>query len=324
MRQTKLSRRIFRNIYDHEPHRISDLLQWKLGRKTAPERESIDLSESQAFDPSYRSSPVPTISSSSATESVRLTWIGHSTFLIQHLGKNILTDPIFGNCQPLPIRSLRRAVPPGISIEDLPRIHDVLVSHSHYDHLDLPSVRALRKDVRYWTPEGLSQWFRRRGIRDCSELSWWRSAQLSPEIAIHSVPAQHGSGRTPFDRNRSHWCGWVIESAKRTVYFAGDTGYSASFTDIGERFGGFDMTILPIGAYKPRWLMKPVHLDPADAVQAHLDLKSRLSVACHFGTFQLTDEPLGEPPALLARQLGLRRIDPASFRVLDAGQTIDV
>ena len=151
-----------------------------------------------------------------------------------------------------------------------------------------------------------------------------RIKALSPEIAIHSVPAQHGSGRTPFDRNRSHWCGWVIESAKRTIYFAGDTGYSPSFTDIGGRFGGFDITILPIGVYKPRWLMKPVHLDPADAVQAHLDLKSRLSVACHFGTFQLTDEPLGEPPALLACQLGLKRIDPASFRVLDAGQTIDV
>ena len=260
--------------------------------------------------------------------SVRLTWIGHSTFLIQHSGQNILTDPIFGNCQPLALGSLRRAVSPGICLTDLPHIDHVLISHSHYDHLDAPSVRALGKNVRYWTPEALSSWFLRRGIGTASELRWWKSAMLSPEIAIHSVPAQHGSGRSPFDLNRSHWCGWVLQSATRSIYFAGDTGYSPSFTEIGERlgerFGGFDLAILPIGAYNPRWLMKPVHLNPADAVQAHLDLRSKLSVACHWGTFQLTDEPLGEPPILLARELAAKKIDPANFRVLRVGDTLDV
>ena len=314
----------FRNAYEHAPHGFVDVLLWKLGIKTVRDEESIVISEVRTRDLPWN--PMPTGNSSTIQPSgtVRLTWIGHSTFLIQHSGQNILTDPIFGNCQPLAIGSLRRAAPPGISLTDLPHIDHVLISHSHYDHLDAPSVRALGNEVRYWTPEGLSSWFLRRGISTSSELRWWRSALLSPEIAIHSVPAQHGSGRTPFDRNRSHWCGWVLQSAKKTIYFAGDTGYSPSFKEIGDRFGGFDLAILPIGAYKPRWLMKPVHLDPADAVQAHLDLNSRLSVACHWGAFQLTDEPLGEPPILLARELASREIDPVNFRVLRAGDTLDV
>jgi len=156
------------------------------------------------------------------------------------------------------------------------------------------------------------------------ELGWWQSAHLSPEIIIHSVPAQHGSGRTPFDRNDSHWCGWVLQILNKTIYFAGDTGYSPSFTDIQEQFGRLDVAILPIGAYSPRWLMKPVHLDPKDAVEAHCDLKSRLSIACHWGTFKLTDEPVDEPPRLLARELALRGISLEKFRALNVGETIGV
>jgi len=209
-------------------------------------------------------------------------------------------------------------------LKTCPRIDDVLISHSHYDHLDLPTVRALANTVRYWTPEGLSPWFRRHGIENVSELRWWSSGALSAEIAIHCVPAQHGSGRTPFDRNRSHWCGWVLQSAARTIYFAGDTGYSPSFAEIGERFGAFDLSILPIGAYRPRWLMKPVHMNPADAVQAHLDIHSKLSVACHFGTFRLTDELLDEPPKLLAHVSKTRQIDPGRFIALRVGEPVDV
>jgi N-acyl-phosphatidylethanolamine-hydrolysing phospholipase D len=318
------SNRKFRNAYAHAPHRFADLLLWKLGKKTSQNTQPLDRSEAQTPTPHFERSSSVDISETPRNGTVRLTWIGHSTFLIQHLGRHILTDPIFGNCQPLPIRSLRRAVPPGISLGDLPRISDVLISHSHYDHLDLPTVRALENNAHYWTPEGLSLWFRRKGIHNSAELRWWNSAVLSGEIGIHCVPAQHGSGRTPFDRDRSHWCGWVLQSSKRTIYFAGDTGYSPSFTEIGERFGGFDLAMLPIGAYQPRWLMKPVHLNPRDAVQAHLDLKSRLSIACHWGTFKLTDEPLSEPPALLARELALKQVDPADFRVMRVGETIEI
>ena len=314
----------FRNAYVHAPHGLIDVLSWKLGVRSVRDKESIDLSEAPTRDLPWNGMSIGSRSNIQPSGSVRLAWIGHSTFLIQHLGQNILSDPIFGNCQPLAIGSLRRAAPPGMSLTELPHIGHVLISHSHYDHLDAPSVRTLGNDVRYWTPEGLSSWFLRRGISTSSELRWWGSALLSPEITIHSVPAQHGSGRTPFDRNSSHWCGWVLQSAKKTIYFAGDTGYSPSFKEIGERFGGVDLAILPIGAYKPRWLMKPVHLDPADAVQAHLDLNSKLSVACHWGTFQLTDEPLREPPILLARELASKKIDPANFRVLRVGNTLDV
>jgi N-acyl-phosphatidylethanolamine-hydrolysing phospholipase D len=219
---------------------------------------------------------------------------------------------------------MRRSTAPGIRFEDLPTIHHVLISHSHYDHLDAPTIRALGNEVRYWVPEGLCAWFRRRGITRCKELSWWQSAKLSEEVAIHCVPAQHGSARTLFDRNRTHWCGWVVESAERSAYFAGDTGYSPSFREIGERFGGFDVSMIPIGAYTPRWLMHPVHLNPAEAVQVHKDVQSRLSIACHWGTFRLADEPIEEPPALLAQELGEQRVDSAKFLALRPGGRVEV
>jgi N-acyl-phosphatidylethanolamine-hydrolysing phospholipase D len=257
-------------------------------------------------------------------EHIRLTWIGHSTFLIQHQGLNILTDPIFGDIQPIPMDRLRRVTAPGIRFEDLPPIDHVLISHSHYDHLDRPTIRAFGNKVRYWVPEGLSRWFRRRRITSCRELAWWQSARLSEEVTIHCVPAQHGSARTLFDRNRTHWCGWVIESAGRIAYFAGDTGYSPWFREIGERFGGFDLAMIPIGAYTPRWLMHPVHLNPADAVQVHLDVQSRQSVACHFGTFRLADEPVAEPPVRLAHELAKAQVDPGKFLALRAGESVEV
>jgi N-acyl-phosphatidylethanolamine-hydrolysing phospholipase D len=314
--------RKFRNAYPHSTHGIFDVLRWKLGRKDAEDESASKPMGASSPRELCHTSEVPGASAAPPEGSVRLTWIGHSTFLIQHLGRNILTDPIFADCQPIPISSLKRAMPPGLSFDELPRIDDVLISHSHYDHLDAPTVRRLGNEVRYWTPEGLSPWFRRAGIQTSSELGWWGSALLSPEIVLHCVPAQHASGRTPFDRNRTHWCGWVLQSAKRTIYFAGDTGYSPSFSEIGERFAGFDLAMIPIGAYKPRWLMQPVHLDPADAVKAHLDLHSRLSVACHWGTFRLTDEPLEEPAMMLSEELRLRHIDPKEFRILKPGETL--
>jgi N-acyl-phosphatidylethanolamine-hydrolysing phospholipase D len=209
-------------------------------------------------------------------------------------------------------------------LRELPLIDDVLISHSHYDHLDAPSIHALGDAVRYWVPVGLSDWFGRRGIHRCTQMGWWESSFLSSDISIHCVPAQHGSGRTPFDRNRTHWCGWVLKSSERTIFFAGDTGYSPSFREIGERFGPIDLAMIPIGAYEPRWLMKSMHLNPADAVQVHIDIKSSLSVACHWGTYRLTDEPADEPPRLLRRELELRHIDSAKFRILQPGETLEV
>ena len=310
------------NAHPHSPQRVIDLLRWRLGGGRG-DRHKSKTEDTFCRGEFELAPPVSASPMASAQDSIRLTWIGHSTFLLQYLGRNILTDPIFSDCQPLPVSSLRRLRPPGIKLHELPRIDDVLISHSHYDHLDAPSINALGKAVHYWVPAGLSNWFDRRGIQMCSQLNWWESRSLSSDINIHCVPAQHGSGRTPFDRDRTHWCGWILKSSSRTIFFVGDTGYSPSFREIGARFGPIDLAMIPIGAYEPRWLMKSMHLNPADAVQVHLDIKSLLSVACHWGTYRLTDEPVDEPPRLLGRELELRLIDPAQFRIVQPGETLE-
>jgi N-acyl-phosphatidylethanolamine-hydrolysing phospholipase D len=299
-----------------------DVLRWKLGMAKKEQSALLPAEDVTMF--SAAATPTVDFSILPASDCARLTWIGHSTFLLQHRGCNILTDPIFGGCSPLPIGGLARFSPPGVALEALPPIHHVLISHSHYDHLDEHTIRALGRGTRYWVPERLSEWFRRRGFSNCHELRWWESATLAEGMAIHCVPAQHFSARGLFDRNRTHWCGWVVKSAERSMYFAGDTGYCPLFQEIGRRFGGFDLSMLPIGAYNPRWLMRPMHLDPAAAVQVHLDTASHLSVAGHWGTFRLTDEPLTEPPRLLRQELRTRQIDQQSFRVLRFGESIDV
>jgi N-acyl-phosphatidylethanolamine-hydrolysing phospholipase D len=287
-------------------------------------KRSRDFEQDEEVDSSPLRTPEFLDSSPPHKAHFRVTWIGHSTFLLQFRGMNILTDPIFGNCQPIPLGKMRRVTPAGIRLVDLPKIDHVLISHSHYDHLDAPTVKALGPDVQYWVPDGLSRWFQKRGIVSCRELSWWESAQFSEGVTVHCVPAQHGSARTAFDRNRSHWCGWVVQGQDASMYFAGDTGYSPIFGEIGRRFGGFDLSMIPIGAYSPRWLMHPVHLNPAEAVKVHVDVKSRTSIACHWGTFRLADEPIDEPPRMLARALAAQDVDPLTFLALRPGQVIDV
>ena len=213
-------------------------------------------------------------------------------------------------------------MPPGIPFEGLPPIHDVLISHSHYDHLDAPTIERLGSMPNYWLPSGLGAWFHRRGIRQRRELAWWESVHVADDLELHCVPAQHFAARTPFDRDRTHWCGWVLRSPSRSLYFAGDTGYCPVFKEIGQRFGGFDLAMIPIGAYRPRWIMQPMHVDPFEAVQIHLDVRSRQSVACHWGTFPMTDEPLNEPPAALQQAMSARGLPPEQFRVLGFGETI--
>jgi N-acyl-phosphatidylethanolamine-hydrolysing phospholipase D len=312
----------FRNSSPHASHNLLGVLRWKLGiaRDDAPSFQPRDVAPAE---PAFHAAGAE-LSEVPARERIRATWIGHSTFLLQHQGRNILTDPILGNCAPFPIGGLRRSTPPGMSLDSLPPIHDVLISHSHYDHLDASTIRTLGREVCYWVPAGLSAWFRKRGFNSCQELGWWQSAALSDRITIHSVPAQHASGRSPFDRDMTHWCGWVLKSSDRSIYFVGDSGYSAPlFQEIGYRLGGFDLALIPIGAYRPRWLMQPMHLDPAEAVQVHVDVASHRSLACHWGTFRLTDEPLDEPPTLLRQELAARQIDPSNFRVLRPGESIE-
>ncbi len=259
-------------------------------------------------------------------DDVVVTFIGHSTFLVQTAGGNLLIDPVYSQrASPVRFAGPRRVRQPGVAFADLPDIALVLVSHNHYDHCDLPTLRALdrRHAPRFVTPLGNRALLRSAGIERVQELDWWQSAERA-EPAIRLTPAQHFSSRHACDRNRALWGGFTVSTRGRRIFFAGDSGYAAHFSAIRERCGPIDLALLPIGAYEPRWFMKDVHLNPAEAVQAHLDLEARQSVAMHFGTFQLTPEAIDAPPAALAEALRARDLQPGRFRVLDCGDSLSI
>ena len=256
------------------------------------------------------------------SDQIQITWVGHSTFLIQMDGFNILTDPVFNDrSSPFSFGGVKRLVPPGLRFEDLPPIHVVLISHNHYDHLDEHTVKRLGGKPKYLIPLGLARWFKKRKIDNFTELDWWQSS-FSDGLKLHCVPTQHFSGRTLFDRNKTLWSGWIVEGQKGKVFFAGDTGYSPAFKEIGNRFGPLRISLVPIGAYRPRWFMKPVHVDPPEAVMIHRDTNSRQSIASHWGTFKLSDEPLGEPVLYLEKALREAGVDRKDFIIMKFGETL--
>lgn len=232
-----------------------------------------------------------------APKTARLVWIGHSTFLLQLGGLTILTDPVWASRMGFE----RRLTPPGVAIGDLPDIDVVLLSHGHYDHLHFASLKRLKGNPLHLVPEGTAGLFRRKGLYRVQELAWWDSHTIAG-VTFTFVPAQHWTRRTLWDMNRSHWGGWVIEPdgadaadappAERapTVYFAGDSGYFAGFSEIGRRFPGIGTALLPIGAYEPEWFMSPQHVSPEEAVQAFLDVGAHTFVPMHYGAFRLADD----------------------------------
>ena len=230
----------------------------------------------------------------------QVTWIGHSTFLLQVDGLNILTDPIFSTrASPVSFAGPKRSTPPAMTIEQLPPIDVVLISHNHYDHLDKPTVKALQakqpdNPPSYYVPLGQKAWFDRLGIPQVTELDWWDNATFS-NATIHAVPVQHWSSRGLFDRNKTLWAGFVIDSPSLRTIFVGDSGYSDDFKVIAERLGPVDLALVPIGAYDPRWFMKNAHMNPEEALQVVEDLGVKRAIGMHWGTFALTDEPMGEP-----------------------------
>lgn len=259
----------------------------------------------------------------SPPDKIGVTFIGQSTFLLQIAGMNILTDPIFSR-RPSPVQWLgpKRVRPPGIAIQDLPPIHLVLLSHNHYDHLDLPSLRELNKRFAppVATPLGNRELIRKSGVHEIFELDWWQSREIR-NLRITLTPAQHFCARKFSDRNQALWGGFVIEGFGKTIFFAGDTGYAGHFKEIATRFPKIDLALLPIGSYEPRWFMKDLHMNPEEAVRAFLDLNARHAIGMHFGTFQLTDEPIDEPVEHLQRELKQQGIAPDQFRVLEFGET---
>lgn len=228
-----------------------------------------------------------------------VTWVGHSTLLVQMSGVTFLTDPIWSKIpSPVPLLGPRRFVPPGITIDDLPKIDFVLVSHNHYDHLDLPTLRQLARrnaETLFIVPEGNGALLRRAGITAVRELNWGQSMEQG-KVTLHCLPAQHWSKRSLTDTNKALWSSWAVTSADRRFYHAGDSGYFPGFKAIGERLGPFDLAAVPIGAYAPRAMMQGSHMNPEEALTAAQDLGAKRAVAMHFGTFDLSDEPLAQPP----------------------------
>jgi len=253
---------------------------------------------------------------------IRVTWVNHATMLIQMDGVNLLTDPIWSErCSPFSFAGPKRHRAPGLRFEDLPPIDAVLVSHNHYDHLDLPTLRRL-SGARIFTPLGNSALMARHGVRGATDLDWWRTARVSDRVTVTLVPAQHFCARAMSDRNVTLWGGFVISGPSGNAYFAGDTGWGRHFAQIAERFGPMRVAMLPIGAYLPRWFMKPAHISPAEAIDAHAALQARTSIAMHYGTFRLGDDGYSEP----ARDLRAAVAARGNPRVLivDHGFGVDV
>jgi L-ascorbate metabolism protein UlaG (beta-lactamase superfamily) len=300
-----------------------DFLRWQRTRQRKPWPEWV------------QNRAQPALPAHLARGEIALTFINHITFLLQFDGLNVLTDPVYSQ-RVSPFRNLgpRRVRDPGLAFEDLPPIHLVLVTHNHYDHLDIETLLRLEQthSPRFVTSLGNRGFLEQFGIRAASDLDWWQSVELtaanegrdypSPAAAkITLTPAQHWSSRWPPNRNRTLWGGFVVGASGRQVYFAGDTGYGGHFREVRERLGRVDLALLPIGAYEPRWFMRDQHMNPDDAVRAHLDLDANISVAAHFGCFQLTDEGIDDPPLELAAARERHGLPPASFQVLETGET---
>jgi N-acyl-phosphatidylethanolamine-hydrolysing phospholipase D len=274
------------------PKGFAPLFRWFLERNTTRRPPP---------DPRRTAFPVatPATGRALAGNELAVTWVGQSTALIEFPGFRVLTDPMWGRyAAPLPAASLRRWVEPPLPLESLPRLDAVIVSHNHYDHLDAPTIRRLARlqpGVSWVTPLGNAPLLRRLGAGQVTELDWWGETTVG-EGVIAATPAQHFSARGPRDRDRALWAGFAIRAGRRRVFFAGDTGYHPEFAAIGERFGTFDVQLLPVGAYEPRWFMRPVHMDPTEALAAWRELGGGILVPIHWGTFKLTDEPMDEPP----------------------------
>lgn len=255
--------------------------------------------------------------------SIHLTHINHSTVLLQSNGLNILTDPIYSErCSPVSFAGPKRVRKPGIEFANLPKIDFVLISHDHYDHLDLETIKLLieRDHPTFFVGLGVGKHFPENA--KVIEMDWWQTQTAAANLKIHFVPVQHFSGRGLFDRNSTLWGGFFIEVGSKKIYFGGDTGYAGHFTATKQKYGESDLAILPIGAYAPRDFMKFAHIDPSESVKAHLDLGAKKSFGVHYGTFQLTAEPVDEPIRLLAEELKKQNLPPDSFVTSEFGKTL--
>lgn len=300
-----------RRFHNPDPQRQLEgsFLKWQLTRERGVWREWVDAP------------PGPKPPGRVDGGRVRVTFVNHATMLVQLDGVNLLTDPIWSlRCSPLPFAGPKRHRPPGIRFRDLPPIDAVLVSHNHYDHLDIPTLRALNAP-RILTPLGNGKLMARHGVERANELDWWEESRVGERVKVTLVPAQHFCARALSDRDAALWGGFMISGPSGNVYFAGDTGWGGHFAQIAKRFPNVRVALLPIGAYLPRWFMKPAHVDPAEAVEAAKVLRAQTSIPMHYGTFALGDD--GETQPLDDLRLAIAAAGNPSFRILDFGEGDD-
>jgi len=301
---------VFKNVEDVSAKSFTDVIKWMINReqgewsKIPPEDVTFGIIEDNRVKGSVQV----------------ITFVNHSTFLIQTDGLNILTDPIWSNrASPFNFAGPKRMRPPGIKFGDLPEIDMVLISHNHYDHLDLPTIKRLEEKYSplFVVPLGVDRFLSNKGMENVIALDWWEEESINGNVGIASVPAQHFSGRGLFDRDKTLWCGYVIQSMHGNIYFAGDTGYGDFFKDIAKRYQPVKTALIPIGAYKPRWFMKPMHVNPAEAIKIHKELNSELTIGMHFNTFPLADDGQNEPVNDLSKAL-----EGENVTVLEEGKSI--
>lgn len=316
----------WRHLWDRPPEEQGGFLRWmrerrEFGRAPTPGADEVPTGPSAVLDGAH------------PADELRVTFVGHATFLIQAGGLNILTDPVFGDkASPLPVGP-KRFAPPGLSLDELPEIHAVVLSHDHFDHLDEFTVRALRDrfgDRLTWcTPLGYRDWFAKRGVSRVREANWWDELEVEhpddPAVLLRATaaPAQHWCRRS-FRSNTRLWGSWSLElGARARVYFAGDSGYWHGWRDVGAELGPWDATLIPIGAYEPRWFMRLSHMNPEEAVRAWQELGGQGAFfGMHWGAFRLTDEPPLEPPERTREVWQAEGLPEALLRLPGLGETV--
>jgi N-acyl-phosphatidylethanolamine-hydrolysing phospholipase D len=329
----------FKNNYAQDVNKsFGDFLRWQWaarGIDTAPKTPTPSVKPD--LELIYNASPASYLQTKAKLSAPTVTWIGHATALVQANGLNVLVDPVFSErASPVQLFGPKRAQPPGVVMADLPPIDVVLISHNHYDHLDRISVAQLDEHAKsagkttlFIVPLRLKAWFNSIGIDSVVELDWWQHHSVQG-VDFHLTPVQHWSARGLHDRSHTLWGGWAVLGADFHWYYAGDTGYSRDFADTAKHFaplqtealgGGFDLALIPVGAYEPRWFMSQQHVNPMESVRIHQDVGAKRSIGVHWGTFALTDEPLDQPPRDLAIARQALKVKEADFGVLAIGES---
>lgn len=303
----------FFNPNGHNPRGFRDLLKWQFSRAQPTWPAWIENTARPALPPTL------------GPRECAVTFVGHATFLLQFDGLNVLTDPIWSDrCSPVSWAGPKRVRAPGLDFAALPRVDLVLLSHNHYDHLDLPTLKRLQATHRplIVTTLGNRSFLQAEGLDSVVELDWWQSHEPKPGVKVTVTPAQHFAARGFTDRFKTLWGGFSLETPAGKVWFAGDSGYFDGFKQIGEKLGPFDLALIPIGAYEPRWFMEPVHCTPAEAIQIHRDVRAQHSLAMHFGCFPLADDSFDQPVTDFRAAAAAANLGADAFALPEVGATV--